>query len=56
MMIAYLHSIKLAHLDLKPGNILLKSPNYDVKICDFGFTMPFSCDIPTYVNELVSPA
>jgi serine/threonine protein kinase len=31
----YLHSARVLHRDLKPGNLLVNS-NCDLKICDFG--------------------
>ena len=35
----YLHGMKMAHLDIKPENILL---DYDghIRLCDFGFAVP----------------
>ena len=35
--IAYTHGNGIAHLDLKPGNILLDS-NFNIKIADFGLS------------------
>lgn len=37
----YMHEVQLAHLDIKPDNILLFD-NDVVKLCDFGFTTDFS--------------
>lgn len=36
----YLHSIDVAHLDIKPQNLVLtgKFPDCDVKLCDFGIS------------------
>ena len=39
--VSYLHSINIAHLDIKPQNILLDSPypnTEKVKLCDFGIS------------------
>ncbi|XP_046390628.1 death-associated protein kinase related-like [Ischnura elegans] len=38
--IAYLHSINVAHLDIKPQNLVLTGefPQCDVKLCDFGIS------------------
>ena len=38
--IQYCHKRKIAHLDIKPENILL-TDNYDAKLCDFGHAYPF---------------
>ncbi|XP_050438580.1 calcium/calmodulin-dependent protein kinase type IV-like [Adelges cooleyi] len=36
----YLHTINVAHLDIKPQNLVLTAdfPNCDVKLCDFGIS------------------
>ncbi|XP_014469938.1 PREDICTED: serine/threonine-protein kinase 17A-like isoform X2 [Dinoponera quadriceps] len=38
--IAFLHSLNVAHLDIKPQNLVLtgKFPDCDVKLCDFGIS------------------
>jgi len=38
--VSFLHQHNIAHLDLKPQNLLLTSayPNCDVKLCDFGIS------------------
>ncbi|XP_053975773.1 serine/threonine-protein kinase 17B-like [Hylaeus volcanicus] len=38
--IAFLHSLNVAHLDIKPQNLVLTGefPNCDVKLCDFGIS------------------
>ncbi|XP_013777898.2 serine/threonine-protein kinase 17B-like [Limulus polyphemus] len=38
--VAFLHHNNIAHLDIKPQNLLLTSalPQYDVKLCDFGIS------------------
>ncbi|MDP2438364.1 MAG: protein kinase [archaeon] len=57
--VAYLHSQNIAHRDLKPTNLLLKSADNDcdVKIADFGLSkilgenvfMQTACGTPIYV-------
>lgn len=41
----FLHRRNVAHLDIKPQNILLKSNNLDdgLKLCDFGFSRAIEC-------------
>ena len=36
---AFIHSAGLMHRDIKPQNILVDS-NFDIKLCDFGFSRP----------------
>ncbi|KAL1138185.1 hypothetical protein AAG570_009877, partial [Ranatra chinensis] len=42
--IVYLHNMNVAHLDLKPQNLVLTGeyPNCDVKLCDFGISRHLS--------------
>lgn len=44
----YLHSNMLAHLDLKPNNIMLDSVNDTIKIIDFGSCRPFNPCLISY--------
>lgn len=38
--LAFLHSQHIAHLDIKPANLLLSAawPQVDAKLCDFGIS------------------
>ena len=36
-----LHKEGICHRDLKPENIVLAGDNYDIKLCDFGFSTKF---------------
>lgn len=49
--ITWLHQHRIAHRDIKPGNILVDTNNFSIKLIDFGF----ACHLPDgeYV-ELVS--
>ena len=64
--VAHLHSLHIAHLDLKPENFLLvsSSPDSAIKIADFGFAdfqrpgqvLKEICGSPGYIApEIVSP-
>lgn len=43
--LAFLHNNNIAHLDVKPQNILLTEPlpDGDIKLCDFGLARDFNC-------------
>lgn len=43
----YMHSKGIAHLDLKPENIMLDEKTFDTKLIDFGFATPISVDYST---------
>ena len=70
--LAYLHSLGIAHGDVKPGNVLLMRPlaangsldGLHIKLCDFGFAticgdakLRTFCGTPAYLApEIVTPA
>lgn len=39
----YIHTVGLAHNDIKPGNILINMSNYDVQIIDYGLACADLC-------------
>jgi serine/threonine protein kinase len=42
--LSFIHNKNIVHRDIKPENILFQE-NYDIKVCDFGFSAPFGYDI-----------
>jgi len=53
----HIHGLKIAHLDVKPDNILL-SPHYLPRLADFGSALPFSSTLSAVHGTLqyLSPA
>jgi serine/threonine protein kinase len=49
--VAYLHSLRIVHQDLKPGNVLLTKAG-DVWITDFGVSHGFDCGAPAFGTPL----
>ena len=51
----YLHSAKVVHRDLKPGNLLVNA-NCHLKICDFGLarTMKYNEDNINLMTEYIA--
>eukprot|EP00388_Colpodella_angusta_P004315 GDKJ01014342.1.p1 GENE.GDKJ01014342.1~~GDKJ01014342.1.p1 ORF type:complete len:326 (+),score=41.70 GDKJ01014342.1:34-1011(+) len=51
--IAYCHSHRVLHRDLKPQNLLLNNDGI-LKIADFGLARAFSIPVKTYTHEVVT--
>merc|ERR1711941_194813 len=43
---AHMHNEKIAHLDIKPENILLRRKSTEVVLCDFGMSYDNSGKLP----------
>eukprot|EP00095_Tigriopus_kingsejongensis_P004649 maker-scaffold29_size597861-snap-gene-4.35 protein:Tk04649 transcript:maker-scaffold29_size597861-snap-gene-4.35-mRNA-1 annotation:"cell division protein kinase 2" len=51
--IAYCHSHRVLHRDLKPQNLLIDN-NGNIKLADFGLARAFSVPVRTYTHEVVT--
>lgn len=51
--IAYLHSHRILHRDLKPQNLLLDKKGH-IKLADFGLSRSFSLPTRAYTREVVT--
>lgn len=51
--VAFIHSCKVLHRDLKPQNVLVSKDN-KVKIADFGLARTFSNELRPYSQEVVT--
>ena len=52
--IAYCHSHRVLHRDLKPQNLLIDRNNNALKLADFGLARAFGIPIRTYTHEVVT--
>lgn len=50
---AYLHSHRILHRDLKPQNLLIDKEGH-IKLADFGLSRSFSLPIRTYTHEVIT--
>ena len=51
--LCYLHSNRIMHRDMKPGNLLINRSGF-LKICDFGLARMFSLHPRRYTKEVVT--
>ena len=49
--IAYCHSHRVLHRDLKPQNLLIDA-NGNIKLADFGLARAFAMPVRTYTHEV----
>nr|AIW39761.1 putative cell division control protein 2-like protein 2 [Saccharum spontaneum] len=52
--IAYCHSHRVLHRDLKPQNLLLDRRNNILKLADFGLARAFGIPVRTFTHEVVT--
>lgn len=52
--IAYCHSHRVLHRDLKPQNLLLDRQNNSLKLADFGLARAFGIPVRAYTHEVVT--
>ncbi|XP_060961216.1 cell division control protein 2 homolog 2 isoform X2 [Cannabis sativa] len=52
--IAYCHSHRVLHRDLKPQNLLIDRSNNALKLADFGLARAFGIPVRTFTHEVVT--
>ena len=51
---AYCHSQRIFHRDLKPNNILVHKEKMEIRIADFGLARAYSLPLKPYTHEVVT--
>ena len=51
---AYCHSQRIFHRDLKPNNILINKEKEEIRIADFGLARAYSLPLKPYTHEVVT--
>uniref|UniRef100_A0A7S0YK75 cyclin-dependent kinase n=1 Tax=Polytomella parva TaxID=51329 RepID=A0A7S0YK75_9CHLO len=52
--VAYCHSRRILHRDLKPQNLLIDKENYTLKLADFGLARAFGLPARIFTHEVVT--
>ncbi|KAF3336136.1 cell division control protein 2 A-like isoform X2 [Carex littledalei] len=52
--LAYCHSHRILHRDLKPQNLLIDKHNNAIKLADFGLARAFAIPVRTFTHEVVT--
>ena len=53
--IAYCHSHRVLHRDLKPQNLLIDRSSNSLKLADFGLARAFGIPVRTFTHEVCVP-